>query len=271
MIRLPDTNLKASAVTLLAKYQAEIDAIPDYAKRVAAASKEWGKRNTAKNAAFRDVRKTLETMCCGARRCGYCEDSAADEIDHVRPKSFYPEATFVWENYIYTCGLCNGPKNNQFAVFTDPNGEFSKLQRGPKDTPTSPLTGDMVLIHPRQENPLDFLILDLRDTFEFFPLYEQNENAVVWQRADYTINLLTLNTRDYLPKARRSAYRDFRARLHEYARKRDAGATPDELVKLTEAFLSCNHQGVWQEMKRQGSQIPELKALFTEVPDALTW
>lgn len=33
------------------------------------------------------------------------------------PKNMYPEKVFVWSNYLFSCGLCNGPKNNQFAVF----------------------------------------------------------------------------------------------------------------------------------------------------------
>ena len=32
-----------------------------------------------------------------------------------------------------------------------------------------PPNGDAALIDPRREDPLDFLMLDLRDTFEFTP------------------------------------------------------------------------------------------------------
>lgn len=35
---------------------------------------------------FADVRRVLDEMCSGPRRCGYCEDSCADEIEHIRPK-----------------------------------------------------------------------------------------------------------------------------------------------------------------------------------------
>ena len=47
----------------------------------------------------------------------YCEDSVGDEVEHHRPKNLYPDHTFLWDNYLYACGPCNGPKNNRFAVF----------------------------------------------------------------------------------------------------------------------------------------------------------
>ena len=33
-------------------------------------------------------------MCAGAKRCMYCEDSAADEVEHHLPKNLYPEFVF---------------------------------------------------------------------------------------------------------------------------------------------------------------------------------
>ena len=271
MIQPPPAALPAPAALKLADYQAEINTAPSYAEQVQEAEKQWKRRNTKQNPAFRTVRKTLETLCCGQKRCGYCENSAADEIDHVRPKSFYPDAAFVWENYVYACGLCNGAKLSQFALFTGTKRDFTELRRGKNDALVPPPTGEDVFIHPRWENPLDFFTLDLRDTFEFIPLYEEDEDPVAWRRADYTISVLKLNTHDYLVKARRTAYQDFRARLREYIAERNAGTPSDALLIFVEALQCCNHQAVWQEMKTQHTQIKELAALFADAPEALLW
>ena len=50
----------------------------------------------------------------GARRCGYCEDSDGDEIEHIKPRDLYPEKTFAWENYLLACGQCNRSKSSRF-------------------------------------------------------------------------------------------------------------------------------------------------------------
>src|SRR5437764_1421089 len=112
MIRLPNIVLPTDARQALHRYQGAVDGQPSYAKRVEAAERLFKSRNKASNRAFQVVRSKLHEMCSGARRCCYCEDSCADEVEHVRPKSLYPEYVFVWENYLYACGPCNGPKNN---------------------------------------------------------------------------------------------------------------------------------------------------------------
>src|SRR5260370_34262398 len=100
MIQLPNMELPAAAAIQLAGYPATIDALPDYPARVVAAKSEFRARNVTANEAFRVVRRTLSQMCSGAQRCCYCEDSAADEIEHIKPKPLSPEASFSWENYL---------------------------------------------------------------------------------------------------------------------------------------------------------------------------
>lgn len=117
MIRLPDWQLPSEALTKLAEYQQEIDALPDYAARVERAKASWKTRNRKGDPTFDAVKQSLTEMCSGARRCAYCEDSLADEVEHFRPKDLYPEVVFAWANYLYTCGPCNGPKNNP-VLFT---------------------------------------------------------------------------------------------------------------------------------------------------------
>lgn len=193
MIRLPNTPLVRAAVTQLRTFQAGIDAIIDYAARVDAAKVQFGKKNTARNATFRKVRKTLSKMCSGARRCMYCEDSVADEVEHIRPKDLYPEAVFVWENYLYACGPCNGGKRSQFLVLVPPAGVVD-VTRPPGTPVVPPAVGNPVFIDPRSEDGLLVMQLDLRGTFRFIPTSRPGTTDFV--RAEHTIRILKLNDRD---------------------------------------------------------------------------
>lgn len=268
MIRIPDTELPKRAQTWLTKYQREIDEIRDYAERVKQAKDRFKTRNAGKNATFQVVRDTLSAMCSGARRCMYCEDSCADEIEHVKPKDLYPESVFVWKNYLYACGPCNGPKNNKYAVISRGRGELVDVTRKAGDPVVPPIQGDPALLDPRSENPLDFLELDLVETFLFLP--RPNADARADLRAKYTIETLRLN-RDLLLVAREEAYGSYRARLSEYIQFRDSGAPQDSLVLLISALRNMGHPTVWWEMKRQRDLIDELHYLFATAPEALNW
>jgi hypothetical protein len=96
MILLPDITLPDATAAGLRDLQAEVDAVGAYADQVAEGKRLFGLRNTPGNAIFDDVKRTLWLMCSGARRCAYCEDSAADEVEHVRPKDLYPHVVFAW-------------------------------------------------------------------------------------------------------------------------------------------------------------------------------
>jgi 5-methylcytosine-specific restriction endonuclease McrA len=170
VIRLPEVPLPDIALHQLEHWQAEVDTLATYPGRVEAAKRRFSLRNKAKNKTFSVVRRSLTAMCAGARRCGYCEDSAADKIEHVWPKDLYPELVFAWRNYLYACGPCNGPKNNRFAVF--PKGARKPLEVGRwSGAPIKPpRKGTPALIDPRNEDPMTFLMLDLRGTFFFMPI-----------------------------------------------------------------------------------------------------
>ena len=87
------------------------------------------------NPTFRKVRESLTRMCSGAQRCVYCEDSVGDEVEHIEPKDLYPCLVFLWTNYVYACGRCNGGKSNKFAVVSGdrlgrpPRGRHSAARR----------------------------------------------------------------------------------------------------------------------------------------------
>ena len=165
MLRLIDPGLDAETLLRLREYQAEVDAAGTYARQVAAGKDLYDRYSD--NAAFRAVRNRLAVMCSGARRCGYCEDSVGDEIEHIKPKDLYPERTFVWENYLLACGQCNRGKSSRFSVIVH-SGIVDVTRR--RNAPIlRPPEGPPALIVPREEDPFAFLDLELVDTFMFLP------------------------------------------------------------------------------------------------------
>ena len=202
-------------------------------------------------------------MCSGARRCCYCEDAPADEVEHIRTKDLYPDSVFVWENYLYACGPCSGPKNNGFAFFQ--GDRVQSVARKPKAPVVAPLAGNAVLIGPRHEDPLKYLILDL-ETYLFGTLHPEGTRDE--RRATYTIGLLHLNDREYLLQAREEAYQGYLALLEKYVRlKKKSQDTKGTL----EAIRRRGHPTVWREMQRQRASYPVLDLLFSEAPEALLW
>ncbi|HEY0096438.1 MAG TPA: hypothetical protein VGB96_19070, partial [Archangium sp.] len=253
----------------LERWQAEVDAFASYVERVEAAKRRFSLRNKAKNKTFLEVRRALTAMCAGARRCGYCEDSAAGAVEHLWPKDLYPELVFAWRNYLYACSSCNGPKNNRFAVF--PQGARKPLEVGrrPGAPIKPPRKGAPVLIDPRHEDPMDFLMLDLRGTFLFMPI--PSKGSKDHARAEYTLDILRLNAREFLPVARAEHFRGYRARLSEYVTLRDQCAPKAELGRCIQSIQRAAHPTVWKEMQRQHPQHPELRPLFRKAPEALSW
>ena len=266
MLHLDDPGLDTVTERGLRRYQARVDSAENYAERVAAGKELFDRYNRRNNRVFRVVRERLATMCSGARRCGYCEDSVGDEVEHFKPKDLYPGAVFVWENYLLACGPCNGGKNNRFSVVR--GGRLVEVTRRRGDPIRRPSSGPPAPINPRDEDPLTFLDLEIVDTFMFLPREDLSE--IDEARAAYTIEVLKLN-RDVLTEARGEAYGAYRARLQEYRSLRDGGASGVRLGRLREAIRTSSHPTVWREMQRQQALIEELQALFQDIPEASSW
>lgn len=269
MIHLVNLPLPEPANTQLTGYQHEIDSLPDYETRVERAKERFSSLNKKGHPTFDTVKATLSKMCVGVQRCAYCEDSLADEVEHIRPKALYPDWVFAWMNYLYACGPCNGPKSSRFAVFAHGTGVHTNVGRRRGDPVLPPVEGNPVLLDPRVDDPMTFMRLELRDTFLFTA--SAAPGTVEHQRAKYTIDLLGLNSREVLPQARRAAYLDFRAHLAQYVYERGQGQAPEPLQRLAQEIQARQHATVWAEMKRQHLLIPELKRLFEAAPEALGW
>lgn len=259
--------LSTSTLERLAALQADVDRAGDYAERTEAAKAKW--QATKKDSAtFVEVKTALEAMCSGHRRCAYCEDSVADEIEHFRPKDIYPEAVFRWENYLYACGPCNGPKNNHFAVIEADGDEVTDVTRARGASIVPPPSGEPALLDPRVDDPLEYLFLDIVDTFTFRP--RARLSARKKARATYTIETLHLNDRPYLLEGRRTTYDTLVCALAAAtaARRLDTEANLDRPARVV---AGSPHRCVWEEMKRQATKLPELAPLFAAVPEAASW
>ena len=204
-------------------------------------------------------------MCAAPQRCGWCEDSEAGEIDHIRPKTLYPERTFVWENYLGACGVCNNKKGSQFAILRQSG--LVDVTRQRNQPVVRPPAGRSGLIDPRFEDPLDFLELEARYTFQLLPKF--GLPPLDRERAGYTIKLLSLN-REALMSARQNVFDDNRERLSRFRELRESGTEPKQLERFKGAFLRRPHPTVWREMQRQ-HELPGLVGLFRDVPEALDW
>ncbi len=246
--------------------------------RVAAAKETWKVKasTNAEKAAFAEVKTLLTDACWGARRCNYCEDSVADEIEHFRPKDWYPDVAFAWSNYLYACGPCNGPKSNQFPIFpTQGSAAVRELERKRGAAVLEPPPGDPVLIDPRHENPMDFLFLDIEGNLHFAPRGDLPAGGRDRERARWTIEVLHLNDRDDLVKARVTTLSALRAALlAAFFAKVAPGAVPagvKAIVDARRAVSETPHRFVWEEIIRHRTAVPAYQKMFAAVPEALGW
>lgn len=265
MLHLDDPGLDATTARGLRDYQRKVDNAGSYPEQVATGKHLFERYKHRTNRVFKVVRTRLADMCPGARRCGYCEDSVGNEVEHIKPKDLYPERVFVWENYLLACGQCNRAKSNRFSVIS--RGRLRDVTRRRNAPVRRPRAGAPALINPRDEDPLAFFDLEITETFVFLPRLDLS--GIDEQRAHYTIDTLKLN-RDVLLTARRAAYGAYRALLFEYRQRRDDGASGTALG-ISNAIMTSAHPTVWREMQRQRSLVGELRDLFSDVPEALSW
>lgn len=276
MIFLHDEPPCTEVLEQLGTWQADVDNILDYAKRVAAAGARFNFRNRSDNQTFAAVCGALLAMSGGSQTCVYCEDSRAHQIDHVRPRSLYPEHEFAWLNMLWVCGDCNNRKLAKHAVVI--GGEIVPFSRKRGEPLSPPPTGPMALLDPRVEDPMAFMILDLEDSFEFVALPEPELDSIARARVEFTINeVLGLND-DPFPEQRLGTYQDIRAGLTEYLTWQARGVSEQRLHGLRARFARRRHQTVWREIQRQMRATARLPALvrdfsdlFEALPEALDW
>jgi len=62
-----------------------------------------------KHASHQHIRDEI-LACARFDMCPYCSVTTVDEIDHVLPKSVYPEFSVLAQNLVPSCGRCNSSK-----------------------------------------------------------------------------------------------------------------------------------------------------------------
>ena len=94
------------------------------------------------------------------------------------------------------------PEEIQFQGIFGCNRTTYRCYASKKSCDRTSDTGRPVLIDPGLEDPLDFMMLDLSGTFYF--VERGPKRSMQHKRAKYTLELLRLNTRDYLVSAQRA-------------------------------------------------------------------
>lgn len=263
MRKIAANALPPELQTPLATQQAKINALADYAEQVYAAKYLWANKDRH---FFEQIRNLLEVQCPGIRRCHYCEDSAADEVEHVWPKDIYPEKTFDWGNYLFACGPCNGShKRDQFAVF-DANGQIIELARKSKAPVLPPASGAHVFLDPHLDDPLEFMEFDPQ-TGMFVEIDAPPTRSFV--RAEYTLRVLGLN-RDYLKRSRKAAFKTWLTQAHAYTGMKQADSTEAKLLDMLHHLQTLPFPSVWAEIKRRASQRGEYQDIFGPAPELLS-
>jgi uncharacterized protein (TIGR02646 family) len=261
MLRYLLPDLPPARMRELQDLQDRVDAEATLEQKVTAATAIFS-RKTPK-AAFDAVKEQLRAAAPAGGACFYCERDRLREIEHVRPKRFYPEHCFKWSNYVYACTICNqDSKRDRYAVFADTTDEVFSFDRR-RDYADGTPTGDHVLIDIRAEDPLDFLRLDF-ETGGFAPLADQGRNR---RRAEFTRDLFELDADD-LRLIRLQAYKSFKTYLIEL--QIALQAQDDERVdRVVEEIQNLPFPTVLVEMRRQAGALPELTPLFEGVPDSI--
>lgn len=283
----------------MADIQQTISSEVDFAERAKKANTKWdSKTSGAGKDAFAEVKSVLIEMCVGIETCVYCEDNEATDIEHIFPKKMFPEKAFLWGNYVLSCKTCNTTyKSDNFKVFNPQNSTTEFDVKPPRGQYLQPPNDDSLFINQLIENPMDFIELDLVNREFIFTENTENfpEGSREYLKAKYTIELLGLNRRRRLVRARKTATRFFRDRLGRYveAKKAESFAVLEEIIDddfgginennsfetekarikeaLKEDILTYPHITVWKELLRQRARLPKINQLLNDAPEVLTW
>ena len=261
MLRISALKITPGDSQALVNLQRTIDNLPTYDARVEHADAQFKSKPSG---LFKRVRDALEVSCGDLVRCGYCEDSCADEVEHVWPKAFFPNKTFLPDNYLFSCGRCNPTKGNKFAIWSGAGWVDLKEQRKNHGY-IQPPAAQSKFIDPVSENPLDLIWLDLAGgSFRFTEIGTEGTNE--YDRANFTIGTLRLN-KEVLVQARQNAYSGFVDRMNMYIQRKIAGDSPDQLAIRLFELRRTPHQTVRFEMARQLPMLGLAPGIDTDYPE----
>jgi uncharacterized protein (TIGR02646 family) len=289
MLQLSKKTLNKKEADVLKLLQKKINVKKGFATKVAEAQELWkSKGGVAGERAFKVIKDSLIGMCVSVEACNYCEANEASDIEHIYPKTFFPEKTFVWENYLLACKQCNTGYKLDKCYVLDKKGNVYKTIRGNK-----PKYNTVAIINPRIEDPLKYLWLNLL-SWEFNIQDKLSTND--YNKALKTLEILALNERDYLIAGRKRVASecfdkmDRLCRILKAKNKMDIKSIinpyediidfslPLETIKnnckaSTKAHIhKQQHPSVWESIKTIESKVnSKWMNVFKEIPEALTW
>ncbi len=214
--------------------------------------------------------KAASTLGC---RCTYCEVDQVADIDHLRPKSLWPQLTWCWENLVPACAYCNSRKKQARDAVLDAacDSGFREITRRKGGAVVPPPDGPTAWWSPQRRDPQQGFTLELVDDIERGRIYPRaRAPSADHARARWTIDVLELN-RAHLWRARRSSFEDYLRWLQEVVRAIGSN-DPQRLARLRRELVEDKGPPfVWREMKLQRERLPELDDLLRAAPDVLTW
>jgi uncharacterized protein (TIGR02646 family) len=293
MLRLIKKDLTEQEKKGLETLQARIDTEPDFTTKAAAAKSFWAyKGGKEGEQLFQTIKTYLLEMCVGTEVCNYCEGNEANDIEHIYPKSFFPEMTFVWDNYLLACKQCNSGYKLDKCFVLDHSGNVHQTARG-----IEPPYSVIAMINPRIEDPNTFILLNVEIwEFEIHP----NLSLQDQHKAEKTLEILQLNNRDYLKAGRRAAASEYYNLMDRLCRitnaanmegiKKVLSPDQDEIMSRIDKHLSLDeikkaiqehvkthiqkhrHPSVWYAIKKISSKTnTQWQRVFQTIPEALTW
>lgn len=102
---------------------------------------------------FSPVIEALKFMAGPGGCCMLCSRSEGSDVEHYRPKAIFPDLAMTWENYLWSCAICNRAKSNRFPPDTEPGG---RMLNPVEDNPWDHLfINELMMITPRIGADLD--------------------------------------------------------------------------------------------------------------------
>lgn len=289
MIQLTFKKLGALEQAILDDLQNKINVNQTFAEKVAHAQSLWNSKGGNRGeVAFTVIREELRKICVFTGVCNYCEQSEANDIEHIYPKSFFPEYTFDWNNYILACKQCNSGHKLDKGFVLDTNDELVELVRTHQ-----PPHSAIAFINIRIEDPNSYMILNPKTyKFEIFTDLSKADFKKAWA----TREILELNTRDTLLAGRRSAenyYYNILERLIRILKSTNSDELEHALSPLDNLFdlnepldklkdeilisyrkhiSTYLHPSVWYTIKIVKSKTEKKwESIFKQLPQALNW
>jgi len=142
----------------------------------------------------------------------YCDSNEASDVDHYRPKAVFPELAMTWENFLWSCGLCNRAKGDDF-----------------------PLDAEGRLLNSLDDAVWKFFFID--EFGNLTPLWRESESQLD-SRAVSTRDVLKLN-RQTLQQRRQRRLKQLQQNARDVLELHRAGTIkPAELKQRVEAWRS---------------------------------